>query len=262
MRFTSGSPGYYAPVRWYFCAPTAKPLDIPTVFCSANWDSNRFGGRPLGEDWQFPRKWVDGSPPPWVPPDHGCDFLTGNLPDTLYAVITHAAEVDPPADVFTSGSVIALPRASTHPNAWGGTWGLDPITSGGLGVTFLFGCLTIAFFPWPSIFVISYTLALPDVLEGAFDGTHYLGAAGVWLRGTENLEEPLYEVVIGGECPQCGISEWYAVNGIDFASALSDGIYSQPCSVVISGVNPIIPDAWHSFAPWFWPNGYLPPGWF
>lgn len=52
MRFVRGDPDTFAPVTWYFCAPTAVPFPGVHRFGSANWDSTRNLATDLGDDAQ------------------------------------------------------------------------------------------------------------------------------------------------------------------------------------------------------------------
>ncbi len=60
-----GTPGLEAvPIVWYFVDDTNPGLDLPTPFCSRNWQDNRkHEGGPLGEVIGADRVWSNGAPP-------------------------------------------------------------------------------------------------------------------------------------------------------------------------------------------------------
>lgn len=50
MQYVAGDPTKSFVAKWYFCAPTAKPIPFPTAFCSANWDEVWYKPTDLGDD--------------------------------------------------------------------------------------------------------------------------------------------------------------------------------------------------------------------
>lgn len=59
MRLRADDPKLYT-VRWFFCAPTAKPLPFPHRYASLNWEEKPIKQPDVGEICGAPRNWQRG----------------------------------------------------------------------------------------------------------------------------------------------------------------------------------------------------------
>jgi hypothetical protein len=100
-------------VYWYFCAPNAEPLGIPSAFVSSRWDQSHLDGPfPIGESSKRPRMYYKGRNL-W-----GYQALCHVGTDDQYANGLTDAEIQPPGE---------LPTCCSTPFA-------TPIGNGGLFV--------------------------------------------------------------------------------------------------------------------------------
>jgi hypothetical protein len=178
MRFFRDDPTE-CDVIWYWCPPDAKPFPGPTVFNSANWDSQKGIDGDLGEVRGAPRPWRSGQQP-WVDGGFFFNAQTFSLAAAQVGdLVTVATNANP--HMFQPGSEVFFGQ-------------LNP------GLAHDQGPLTVYGLPGPSTFTVSWpfpinqywigqTLSQP-VVWGRYRGQTFIGDQADYEDGCQFPSTP------------------------------------------------------------------------